>query len=423
MAQDAIATTDSNVATANPVARPGTFHSLQYRDYRLAWLGQAGAAGSMWMEQIARPLLIKDLTDSAVMVGLIFATRMLPMLLFGIWAGVLADRIDRRRILLTTQSVTFATHLATGLLIVAGLIEPWMVFVGAIVGGSAMAFNQPARQSFIPRLVPPEALANAIALNSMAVNVMRTAGPALAGLILVVFDFGELYLLQAGLYVWVIFWTWQISVRSFPRKDKEPTSMGADLKEGFAAVREDRAVLYVLALSLILFVWGMPYQSVFVPLLALDVLDVGNSGAGLMISIVGIGGFVGSLTVASGGGGVKRRGLVLLALIGCYSLGLVFLSRAEWLIVAIPALFISGAMQSAYMSMSHAFVLERTPLALHGRVMSLFSLDRGLIPLGATIAGFLAAGLGPQDGLLVMGGICLVSLMAAVVLLPTLRRL
>src|SRR5512134_1549491 len=176
--------------------RLSTFHSLRYPDYRALWQGQIGASASQWMEQIARPLLILHLTDSALMVGLIAATRMVPMLLIGVWAGVLADRVDKRRILLVSQTVTFATHLSTAALILPGLISPWMVFVTTFVAGSAMALNQPARQSLIPRLVPRESLGNAIALNSAGVNIMRVGGPSIAGLILAVTDFGELYLAQ-----------------------------------------------------------------------------------------------------------------------------------------------------------------------------------------------------------------------------------
>jgi predicted MFS family arabinose efflux permease len=427
MAGDAVATEPSTAAAPDQTPgyrRQGTFHSLQYRDYRLVWLGQCGAAASQWMEQIARPLLILHLTDSAILVGLVAAARMLPMLFVGLWAGVLADRMDKRRILIGVQATTFATHLVTGVLIVAGMIEPWMVFLGTFVGGSAMAFNQPTRQSLIPRVVPPEALSNAVALNSMAVNVMRTTGPSIAGLILAVFDFGELYFLQAGLYVWVIIWTLQLSAQSTARGGGRPkTSMLADFKEGFTVVRDDRLVLYLLGLSLVMFVWGMPYQSVFVPLIATKVLDVGSSGAGLMISVVGIGGLIGSLAVATFGNSMRRRGLVLLTLIGVYAVGLIFLSRAELLVLAVPALLITGSMQTAYMTIMQAFALERTPRELQGRVMSLFSLDRGLIPLGATLAGVFAATLGPQDGLALMAVICLGSLILAIVLLPALRKI
>ena len=424
MAKDAVAPAAAAMEDEAP-PRPGqsTFHSLRYRDYRLLWLGQVGASGSLWMEQVARPLLILELTNSAFMVGLLTATRMLPMLLVGIWAGVIADRVDKRRILLTSQSVTLVCHLSTALLIATGLIEPWTVFLITFISGSSQAFNQPARQSLVARLVPVESLQNAIALNSAAMNLMRIGGASLAGLILVFFDLGNLYFLQSLMYVWVMLWTYQISVRTRGGGEKPKTSMFADLGEGFGAARKDKAIFYILGLSLILFVWGFPYQSVFVPLIALDVLGIGRSGAGLLVSLTGVGALLGSLTIASSGGGLKRPGLVMLTMIIVYSVALLVFSRAETMLIVVPALLVTGAMQTSYMSVNNAFVLTRTPPELHGRIMSLFSLDRGLIPLGATVGGALAASLGPQDGLTIMALVCLGCTLFVAVAVPTLRRL
>ena len=402
--------------------RTSTFHSLRYRDFSLLVQGQLGAAGSMWMEQVARPLLILALTDSALMVGLVTATRMAPQLLLGIWAGVLADRMDKRRILLITKSITLASHFVTAVLILGGVIEPWMVFVTTFVGGASMAFDAPARQSLIPRLVPPEAIANAIALNMAAMNVMRVGGASLAGLILVFLDLGDLYLIQSAIYVWVIFCTLRISVRT-EIIDRPSTSMLAELIEGFQAVRNDRIIFYILLMSLVIFVLGFPYQSVFIPLIALDELEIGQSGAGLLISVTGIGALVGSLSMARFGDSVRRRGLVMLGIILVYSAGLLVFAQAQLIWIAVPALILTGGMQTAFMSLNSAYVLARTPQALQGRVMSLFSLDRGLIPAGAALGGFLAEALGPSEGLTIMAGACIVCTLLIGLLVPSLRRI
>jgi MFS family permease len=375
------------------------------------------------MEQIARPLLILELTNSALMVGLLTATRMIPQLLLGIWAGVLADRMDKRRILLISQTVTLVTHLTTAALILGGLIEPWMVFVTTFITGSSMAFNQPARQSLIPRLVPDETLANAVALNSAAMNIMRIGGASFAGLILIFTDLGELYLIQGILYVWVLLWTYQISVRN-ERIDSRPnTSMLSDLLEGFSVVKRDRAIMYILVLCLILFVWGFPYQSVFVPLIAVESLDIGRSGAGLLVSMTGVGALIGSLTIATIGDNIRRRGLVMIGMVVVYAVGLLLLANAPTVALAIPALILTGGMQTSFMSLNNAFVLGKTPPELHGRLMSLFSLDRGLIPAGAAIGGLLAETLGPQGGLMVMACVCLTFTALITITQPALRRI
>lgn len=425
MAQDAaVGRPDAPAALGLPPQKHKTFSSLQYRDYRFLWFGQIGASASLWMEQIARPLLMLHLTDSALMVGLITATRMVPMLLVGIWAGVIADRADKRKILLVTKSVTLLTHLATAILILSGAIAPWMVFATTFVAGSAMAFDQPARQSLIPRLVPPEGIANAVALNSAAMNVMRIMGAPLAGVFLLAFSFGELYLVQAAIYVLVVLSMFQINFRREVRgNDKPQTSMLGELKEGFSAVRQDTVILYILGLSLILFVWGFPYQSVFVPLIAVEVLDIGSAGAGLLVAATGVGALIGSLTVATAGDSAKRRGLIMLLQIVVFAVALGLFSRASAVYLAIPCLLVTGAMQTSFMSLNNAFVLGRTPVALQGRVMSLFSLDRGLIPLGATIGGLLAEAIGPQDGLVIMAAICLAFTLAVAILVPAIRRI
>jgi MFS family permease len=384
-----------------------TFASLAHREYRLLWLGQLGASASLWMEQVARPLLIYSLTGSPLWVGLIAATRMLPQLLLGIFAGVIADRVDKRQILLRSQLITLSMHTLTALLLLRGSLEPWMVFVTTFISGSSMAFNQPARQSLIPRLVPAESLPNAIALNSAARNMMRIGGASLAGLLLLFVDMGGLYLIQAILYVWVMLWTYQLP--STPNtKPRSEGSFWLELREGFAFAQQDQVVSSLLSLSLLLFVFGLPYQSVFIPLLALQVLQRGESGAGVLLSVTGVGALLGSLLVARFGGRITKHGVVMGVLLCTFGLSLVVLSRAESLLFVVPALVLTGATHTSFMSLNNTVVLTRTPPELQGRVMSLFSLDRGLVPFGATLAGFLASQLGPQDGLLVMALVCLV---------------
>jgi MFS family permease len=402
--------------------RSSTFHSLRYKDFRYLWQGQIGAAASQWMENLARPLLILELTNSAFLLGLTAAMRMLPMLFVGVWAGVVADRMDKRRILLVTQSVTLATHAVTAALILTGLIEPWMVLLTTFTAGASQAFNQPARVSLVPRVVPREYVTNAIALTSAAFNTMRTGGPAIAGLLLVFFDLGDLYVVQSLIYIWVMWSTWQISFRAEVSEHRRP-SMMKELVEGFSAVRNEKSILYLLLLSLGVFVWGMPFQSVFIPLIGKQELNMSQSTVGLLISMVGIGALLGSLIVATVGNDVRSRGYVMLGLIVVFCLSLLVFARAETLFLVAPALIVTGAMQTSFMALNNTYVLSRTPQELHGRVLSLFHLDRGLVPLGATIAGLLAGALGPQSGLTVMASICLGMTLLLALLFPQLRKI
>jgi MFS family permease len=207
---------------------PNTFRALHYPDYRYLWLGQLGHSAAMWMEQVVRPLLILELTDSALQVGFVVALRMVPQLLFGLLAGVIADRYSKQRVLMMSQTVTLVMHLTLAILILTKHIEVWQVFITAFISGASMAFNQPARQSMIPCLVPVEILLNAIALNTAAMNTMRVLGAGLAGSLLIFMDFGEIYLLNAAIFVFVLSMTAQrIPVPWMPVKSlkKRPSSM------------------------------------------------------------------------------------------------------------------------------------------------------------------------------------------------------
>jgi MFS family permease len=415
-----------NVQLAGAVAaRPsflGTFASLRHRNYRLLWLGQVGHSASLWMEQVIRPVLILELTDSALMVGLVAASRMFPMLLFGLPAGVVADRFDKRRVLLACQTVTMSMHFLLASLILSGMVEPRHVFVTAFVSGSSMSFNQPARQSLVPRLVPEEDLLNAVSLNTAAVNVMRIAGGGLAGILLIPLGVGSVYLFNGIVYMGVMATTYAMHTPSTRAEARPAESWVSDLKEGLVFAVRSPLVFYLMAPALILYVFGFPYQSVFVPLLAVKTLGLGESGVGWLVATTGVGALTGSLTMASRRG-LRTRGPLMLMFLAGFSGSLLLLSLSEWLALAVVALLLTGSMGVSYMALTNTFLLELTPKELQGRVMSLMSFDRGLVPLGAIIAGTLAGSLGPQQGLTAMAGICLLLTATVAATAPALRRL
>lgn len=382
------------------------------------------------MEQVVRPLLILELTGSALQVGFVVALRMAPQLIFGLLAGVIADRHSKQRVLMISQTITLMMHLVLAVLILTKNIAVWHVFVTAFVSGASMAFNQPARQSLIPCLVPPEILLNAIALNTAAMNTMRVLGAGLAGGLLIFMDFGEIYLLNAAIFVFVISMTAKIHLPEDPVapgsgdtcEAPRKTTILQDLLEGFRYMAANRVVLYLVGLALVLFLIGMPYQQVFVPLLALDVLKIGRSGAGWMLALTGIGALMGSLVMAS----VKqlpRRGLILMGFIAIFGAALALLSQSRVLVLSAGALIIAGAVVTTYNSLNMSLLFENSPRQFHGRVLSLMSLDRGFVSLGAVMAGALAEALGPQTGLLVLGLSCMGVIVLLFFLLPALRKI
>ena len=391
------------------MALPQTFRALRHRNYRLLWLGQTGHSATLWMDQVARAVLILRLTDdNPVALSGVIATRLAPILLFGLLAGAIADRYDKKKILLSTQWVSTGCHLFIGIVCVTGAVEVWHVFATAGVAGTAMAFNQPVRQSLIPMTVPKEDLLNAVALNSTALSFMRIGGGSFAGVLLIWMSVGWVYILTAGIYVLVTITTMLMRFGDGARK-KKPSEAGlfGDMKEGFTYIAGNQTLLVVTALALILFLFGFPYQQVFVPLLAKDTLDLGDSGVGFLAGATGVGAFAGSLFVAWKSG-IKRPGLQLVINMLIFGGALVAVSLQETIIGTAVVLALAGSMTVTYMAFTNGILLEHSTPEMHGRVMSLLSLDRGLIPLGALLGGTLASSLGVRPGLFTLGAIILV---------------
>ena len=356
------------------------------------------------MDQVARAVLILELTDSAVMLSLVVAARMVPLLFFGLLAGAVADRYDRRRILMLTQAVSFSTHLLLAVLLVAGWVAAWHVFATALVAGTAMAFNQPVRQSLIPASVPREDLLNAVALNSMSVSFMRIGGGALAGVLLIFLSTGGVYFVNAGIYVFVIGTTMLMRFPTAEGASRPKVGIVADLREGFAYVAANRMLALVIGMALILFIFGFPYQQVFVPLLATETLDLGKSGVGYLAGAIGAGAVVGSIVVATWSR-VARPVLQMTLNLLVFGGILIAISLQNSPAVTAVLLAVSGALVTSYMALANGVLLSQTDPTMHGRVMSLMSLDRGLIPLGAILAGVLVSSIGIQPGLFTMGAV------------------
>lgn len=411
--------TIASVSVASRLASIQTFRALRHRNYRFLWFGQVGHSCALWMDQVARSVLVLQLTDSAFILSLVIATRLVPILLFGLLAGAIADRANRKRILMSTQLVTFSTHVFLGVAITLGFIEVWMVFATALVAGSAMAFNQPVRQSLVPMTVPREDLMNAVALNSTGLSLMRVGGGSLAGVLLFVLDTGGVYFVNAGVYVFVLYTTVMLQItpvepRSGPRKN-----LLGDLAEGFGYVRANSNLAVVVSLALILFVFGFPYQHVFTPLLATRTLDLGDSGVGFLMGAIGIGAVAGSLVVATWN--VRRPGLQLMINMVIFGAALMLIALQSNVYMTAALLAVCGAMTVTYIAFTNSILLDSADPSMHGRVMSLLSLDRGLIPLGAIVAGSLVSYTGVQPGLFALGS--MVVGLSALALLVFGRRL
>ncbi|MFW6369215.1 MAG: MFS transporter [Myxococcota bacterium] len=413
---------DAPAVAADPLpldeeqGREGIFASLRLRDYRLLWLGQSCHAAALWMEHIARPWLVLLLTaDDPVHLGGVLATQMLPQLLVGPWAGVVADWFDRRSIIVKTKRVALALNLVFAVLLLGGMVDLRAVYAFAFLRGAVMAFDQPARQSLIAALVPRELLTNAVALMSSTQNVMRILGVTLGGTAIALIGVPGAWVVITVLMVGAVITTTRIQplTETAPGNQGGLRGMSRDLLAGarFAAARPE--IRGVLVLSLVFFSFGMAYMQVFMPLFARFELNIGAPGLSLLSGSAAVGALSGALVVA----GRRPRRLGAILPLVCAWLGLSLTCFAlSWsaprpyaLVLAIFSIMMVGLAQTSYFSLSMSALLAASPVEMRGRVISLLSLDRAVSALGTSAAGFAAAALGTQAAQILYGVICIVA--------------
>ncbi len=403
-----------------------TFESLSLRDYRLLWLGQVTTSMATWMDQVARGWLVYDLTHSPLQLGLIGAARGLPLLVFGIVAGVVADRYGRKAQLIIAQSLNAILNLILATLIFTGHIELWHIYATGILAGTAQAFQQPARQTIISDIVEKKHLLNAISLNSVATNVSRSVGPAIGGILIHAFGVDISYFIQAGLFALATIWTVQIKIPETHMSSELSSRMASQsffssMKDGFSYILSNPLILALMVLGLAPMVLAMPYVSLM-PVFAKDIFHGGARTQGLLLATIGIGAITGALIVASLG---RRQGSgkVLIVLASGFGLSLVFFSHSPVLWMAMVFVFLNGLFQTSYRTQEQTILQVVTPPQLRGRVLGVYMLDKGLVPFGSVFAGILASLLGAPLAVAIMGFSCFLLALGVGIFVPSLRRL
>ena len=407
------------VGQAEPRFRPGlgTFKSLRHRNFRLLWFGLLFSSAGQWIQQVTLGWLVYELTDSAALLGIVNGLRAVPFLLTGPLAGVLADRLDRRQLMFWTQVFLLVWSFLFGLDIALGYLQVWHIFVFTLLTGVAWSFNQPVRQSVVPEVVPREDLANAIALNSAGFNITRVVGPGLGGLLIALVGVAGNFFVQSAAYVGVAAMTYQLKLPPIKGRLKE-NSIFRDLKEGIGFVLSHIQLRNQMLMGLIPTVLALPYISIM-PVFASDVLGVGPEGLGLLMSAPGVGAVVGTLLIASSPRLQSRPAILYVAAI-CLGLSLIALALMRSVGPALLVLVLIGGFQITYMSTNNTLLQLICPDHMRGRVMSLYMLNQGLMPLGSLLAGGVAQFWGSPVAFALMGlSVILVSLAVG---LPGIRK-
>lgn len=382
-------------------------------------MGQLGYTGVIWADGLARNWLAWELTHSASFLGLVNIMRAIPMLSLGLFAGVLADRLDRKRILAATQLLTLLMAVLLAALLFTNSMRPWHLLLSTAISGGIMAFNQPARSSILPDLVPASARPNAVSLNQIAMNLSSVLGPALAGVVIGLFSVKGAYVMQIILVTVVILLTNRMVVPAAQNKNHQGAL--ASLAEGLRYVRGQKVVSSILILSLLTAVFTLPLYTML-PVLADDVLGMGAGGFGLLASCIGIGALLGAIVLAAQGD-VRHKGAVILGAAGLVGALVALLGLSHWLIMAIPVLILIGVAQTTLGAVTNNALLDLTDDEYRGRVMSLLFLQVGFFSIGSLVAGILADRVGAGWALVALGSTSVVLAAVQAVANAPLRRL
>jgi predicted MFS family arabinose efflux permease len=362
---------------------PAGLRALDHRDYRIFFAGQAVALIGSWMQQVAQAWLVLSLTNSPLRLGLVGSLNFTPVLLFAIVGGAVADRLPKRRLLVATQSVLACQTLTLAMLIWTGHVRYWHVCVLALVWGIANTIDLPTRQSFVVELVGRADVTSAIALNSAAFNAARIVGPAVGGLLIARAGVAPAYFMNGFAFLVVITTLLLIRTRGAPLP-RAAATIGQEIREGLRfALRTPRIVL-VLAVLFVVSITVFNY-SVYVPLVARDVMHRGAEGFGLLMASVGVGAVGGALTL----GVLRAPSLVLLFATGFLSCaGLLAMSAIDVFVVAAVTLFALGWVSVIAVTGCNVALQLAAPDHLRGRIMSLHTfIYGGVFPFGAFAVG------------------------------------
>src|SRR5215472_14944236 len=380
--------------------------ALQYSTFRIYFIGMLVSFIGTWMQSVAQSWLVYRLTGSPFLLGLTGFAGQIPALLLAPFGGVLADRQDRRRIIIATQTLSMLQAVALAVLTLSNHVTVGMVIGLALMLGVINAFDMPARQSFLVELVGKDDLMNAIALNSSMFNGARIIGPAIAGLIIGWLGEGICFAINGASFLAVLGGLLVIKVKQRP-VDRTDGSALSHLREGFLYIRRTDAVLAILLMVALVSLFGTSY-SVLMPIFADRVISGGAPALGILLGASGLGALGGALTLAARS---RIQGLerLVAASVAGFSIAVIAFSLSRTLALSTILIVPAGYAIMIQMSGSNTLLQTIVPDALRGRVMSFFSWClMGISPLGSLLAGALASRVGAPTAVAASGGVCLV---------------
>jgi predicted MFS family arabinose efflux permease len=380
-----------------------TFSALGYRDFRLLWFGAFTSTTGTWMQTVAQGWLVLEMTNSPLLLGFDGFLATGPMLIFSLFGGVIADRMERRKVMLLSQYLQMAFALTLALLIFTKSVQVWHIFVLSFLTGSAQSFSGPAYISLLPLLVKREDVPNAIAMNSMQFNLARVLGPMLAGLVFAAWGAAICFAVNGFSYVAVIIALLLIRSPQVTGRGEKGSVM-EEMKEGFRFVYRRRTLMTLTFLAFAGTFLGMPIVT-FLPLVAKSIFHLNAGGYARMLTIYGLGSVTGALFIAATAHR-PRKGRIALMLQLCFAVLIFAFGWSTNLLLSLIVAFFAGACVVCVVALYSSLVQLTTSDAMRGRVMSIFMLAfRGGMPLGNLMAGFVANRWSISTALAVNGGV------------------
>jgi len=409
------------VAPAGRAQRFPMFESFEFRDFRWLWVGVLASFMSMSMLMMVRAWLVLDITNgSPLALTWTMVAFAVPMTFVSPIAGALADRIPRKHMVILSQTGNVVMTLLLAGLDLAGVVHLWHLIGIGLVNGSLMALNMPSRQAMISEVVPEHKLMNAISLSNAAMNITSMAGPALAGLLIVLVDTHGAFFAIAGIYAISAVSVSMVNAggKSMARSGK---SIIGDIRAGLAYSFGDQTLRGLMVVVLI----GVIFGSAYWPLLAAwarEVLDVGAGGLGILNAATGVGALFGSLMLASMTG-YKRRGMLLLVVCAGWGISLAVFARTTNFAQALPLLMLVGVLSAIFMSLRMTLLQSHAAPEMRGRVVSIGMMSWGLMPLGAVPFALIAAAVDTAFALMLSGILLAVSTVVFWMIYPSFRRI
>jgi len=402
------------------LARIRAFEAFAHREFRLLWFGQASTSMSTWMDQVTRGWLIYELTDSPLQLGLVRGIQAIPLLLLLPVAGSIADRYSRRLQVFISQAIDGLVYAILSLLILTDSIQPWHVYATAVVMATDQTFLQPARAAMVADSVPKRSLTNAIGLNSLVFNVARSTGPALAGVLIASYGTGGAYAVQAVFCLLATVWTCQLRPRYTPPQSHH-AALGSSIVEGWKYSWRNEAVRSGLLVNMFAAFFIVPFMTLL-PIFARDLLGIGASGQGFLLTAMGIGALGSAFAIASLGDRLSR-GPLMLGGIALYGLSVAAFALSPWFHLSFGLMILVGAAHVSSHALVQTVIQTYSSAEFRGRTMAAFSMNQVVFTLGSLAIGTLASFWGARWAMAGMSAAGVIAMVAVFFAQPRARQI